>query len=313
MKANLNYFIILFHLFLFSNSVVQDWIFENSARDITDSGSVLEYKLNYERDNKFYVELYKEIKSEDGEIKYKKNIKVYYDGDLLYGGEVNFDQIDSIYKIGDDKIVCPKGKFQPHYFYKENNVWTYSTLNLPDFVGSDWKLKCFYHPVGFFIVFYLMNGGGSQVFFKQLDTGNWAQRTFHKEIYDVKMDVDNAYSVNNGEYGLIYLVNDNDYLKIKGAKYTIQKNWGFGTNDCGGQRIDIHAKAHSGGCFENDYDHFYYFTYTNTSDFYCGYFDSYNDIGDQNVNSVTVTKYSDSPLIFVDQVEIRELKENLNL
>ena len=84
MKANLNYFIILFHLFLFSNSVVQDWIFENSARDITDSGSVLEYQKNYERDNKFYVELYKEIKSEDGEIKYKKNIKVYYDGDLLY-------------------------------------------------------------------------------------------------------------------------------------------------------------------------------------------------------------------------------------
>ena len=64
MKANLNYFIILFHLFLFSNSVVQDWIFENSARDITDSGSVLEYHKNYERDNKFYVELYKEIKSD---------------------------------------------------------------------------------------------------------------------------------------------------------------------------------------------------------------------------------------------------------
>ena len=308
MISNINKFILFFYIILFSNSVIQNWIFENSAKELSFPSSKQEYAKNYEKDNKYYVELNKEIKTENGEIKYKKNIKVYYDGTLIYGGEVDFDQIDSIFRIGDDNIVCPKGKFQPHNYYIENDERKYSTLSLTDFVEKgDWKLKCFYHPVGFFIVFYLMNGSGSQLFFKQLSTGTWDKRTFHTEIYDVKLNVDNPYS-DNGEYGLIYLVKNADTLKLLGAKYTIKINYGISTNDCGGNNINIPAKTNSAGCFENSYDHFYYFTYSNTSDFYCGYFDSVNNINDQRVGDYTVTKYSESPLIFVDQVEIQELK-----
>ena len=45
----------------------------------------------------------------------------------------------------------------------------------------------------------------------------------------------------------------------------------------------MNANSYTRGCFENDYDHFYFLTYTNTSDFTCGYYDSSVSIDYLNV------------------------------
>ena len=68
------------------------------------------------------------------------------------------------------------------------------------------------------------------------------------------------------------------------------------------------ANSYTRGCFENNYDHFYFFTYTDTSDFACGYYDLRDSIDYLHVEQCSVTKNDASPLEFVDEVEIQEIK-----
>ena len=59
---------------------------------------------------------------------------------------------------------------------------------------------------------------------------------------------------------------------------------------------------------KNDYDHFYYLSYTDTSDFACGYWDSSDNLNYRNVEGISVTTNEESPLEFVDKVEIEYIK-----
>ena len=70
------------------------------------------------------------------------------------------------------------------------------------------------------------------------------------------------------------------------------------------------ASNYTRGCFEQDYDIFYFLTYTNNSDFSCGYFASGDGIDKLSISqySSSIITASDSPLEFVDQVEIKEIK-----
>ena len=68
------------------------------------------------------------------------------------------------------------------------------------------------------------------------------------------------------------------------------------------------AATNTRGCFENDYDHFYFLTYSDTSDFACGYYDSSDTINYESVGGLTVNMNEDSPLEFVDEVEIEYIK-----
>ena len=68
------------------------------------------------------------------------------------------------------------------------------------------------------------------------------------------------------------------------------------------------AGKYTRGCFENNNDHFYFLTYTNTSDFSCGYFDTTNFIDYHNIGKYSVIKNEESPLEFADDVEIEYIK-----
>ena len=126
----------------------------------------------------------------------------------------------------------------------------------------------------------------------------------HQEIYGVKLK-----STYTGmyEYPWAYVVKNGDWVKLKRAKYTINSD-GIFQNDCGGNVDIMSAGTYTRGCFENNYDHFYFFTYTDTSDFSTGYYDSSDGIDYLSVGQYSVTKNEVTPLEFVDEVEIQEIK-----
>ena len=128
--------------------------------------------------------------------------------------------------------------------------------------NGDWELKCYHHYTGYFLVFYLMNGNSQFFRTKTSGTFSWTRETFHNEIYDFKLNNGNS----NGEYSLAYIVDTNGYLKLLGSKFTFN-NDGVYRNDCGGENYLMNALTHTRGCFDNTYNHFYYLSYSDTSDF----------------------------------------------
>ena len=162
MEYRFIFMIIFLNSLFFSFSIVQEWNFENSSKDLlstSDSNSI--EVLNKKNKANLYVKLYKYLAKENGAVVYRKYLDVYYNDQLVYKGEVNFDKIESFHRFDNDNIICPDGKYNPTYFYKGNSEnGEYSSLNpsdLPDFNDNeDWELKCDTHEQGYFIVFYLM-------------------------------------------------------------------------------------------------------------------------------------------------------------
>ena len=69
--------------------------------------------------------------------------------------EVEFNEIESIYNIDEKIIICPKGKYHPIEYYK-NNFEEKIPLNFKE--NGNWNLKCYQSEVGKIQAYYLMNG-----------------------------------------------------------------------------------------------------------------------------------------------------------
>ena len=135
--------------------------------------------------------------------------------------------------------------------------------------------------------------GKSHIFYKKAWSGTWNNLVTYDEIYDLKMG---NKVLDNGEYSWAYIVK-NGNIQLLGTLFIIKSDYA-GRNECGGTVNLVNARAHTRGCFENSFDHFYYLSYTDTSDFACGYWDSSDNINYRNVEGISVTKYEESPLEF---------------
>ena len=164
MKNNLIFILLLLNSILISICVVHNWNFDESAINLLSESDSVSIKVIDETTNKLRVKLYKYIARENGEVVYRKYLNVDYNDVNLFNGEVPFDKIESFHRFGTDNIICPQGKFHP-IFYTETDHYS---LNLTSFTDNgDWELKCqIQETVGFFVVFYLMNGQ-SHLFFKK--------------------------------------------------------------------------------------------------------------------------------------------------
>ena len=185
MKNKIIFIIVFLYSFLFCLSVVQQWNFENSAVNLleTKDKNCVDVMNEYNTENKIYVKLSKCLGIDSGSVYYRKYLTVYYNNVEVYNNEVNFDKIQNYFHFENDNIVCPKGKYHPHYFYDNKN----STLNLNTFhENGDWELKCISHEQGYFLVFYLMNGS-THFFYKKSGSTTWGDKVLHQEIYDVKL------------------------------------------------------------------------------------------------------------------------------
>ena len=175
MKHTLIFFLVIFNSSFFVFSVVQQWNFENSSKDLLSSSEPLSVPVLEETKDNLFVKLYKYLAKENGAVVYRKYLTVTYNNNPVFDGEVNFDKIESFHRFDNDNIICPKGKYHPTYFYSN----TFSTLSLSEFKDNgDWELKCISHEQGYFLVFYLMNGE-SHFFYKK--AGTWGHQKLHSE------------------------------------------------------------------------------------------------------------------------------------
>ena len=296
-------FSLFLNCFFFSISIVQNWDLASSSIDLLEgrtSLSIPEFvKTGYDME----VKLYKYIAKENNEVVYRKYLTVTntQTSSVIYDNQVDIEKIDSFYYLNDKYIICPQGRNHPLIVYSYNGMYILDVGN--NFAeNGDWELKCYHHYTGYFLVFYLMNGNSQFFRTKTSGTFSWTRETFHNEIYDFKLNNGNS----NGEYSLAYIVDTNGYLKLLGSKFTFN-NDGVYRNDCGGENYLMNALTHTRGCFDNTYNHFYYLSYSDTSDFACGYYEE-NNLDYLSVGSITVNKNEDSPLEFVDEVEIQEIK-----
>lgn len=301
MKKNLIFILLFINSIIISICIVQNWNFQNSAIDLlseSDTASI-SIKVIDETTNNLHVKLYKYLAK--GAVVYKKYLTVNYNNVSLFHDEVDFDKIESYHRFGTDNIICPQGKYHPIYYTNTG----YTIANIDSFIDNgDWELKCINHEGKLFIVFYLMNGE-SHLFYRKT-SGDWSNLITYKEIYGVKLS---PIWKNNYEYPLAYVVRDGDYIKLKGSLFTIKRD-GIKRNDAGGSITIMQSKTNTRGCFENDNDHFYFFTYSDTSDFSTGYYDASDSFDYSSVEQYTseINKNEESPLEFMDEVEIEYIK-----
>ena len=299
-------FTFFFSILLFSHSIVQEWNLEGSAIDLLEGKDFISVPANEDKGYDMYIKLYKRIeKKSDGSIGYKKYFDLYDTRTepyiTIFKGEVDFNKVDSFYFLNNNYIICPKGKYHPLLFYSGSS---YNRLDVGNNWSEkgDWELKCYHHYTGYFLVFYLMNEGVQFFYTKTEGSFSWTSQKYHDEIYDFKLNNGN----DQGEYALAYIVNSGGYLKLIGSKFTFRDK--IDRNDCGGNKYIMNASTKTRGCFDNQFDHFYFLTYSNTSDFSCGYFEAEDSIDYLHVENYNIETNTESPLEFIDEVEIQEIK-----
>ena len=261
MKQNLIFIFLLLNSISISICVVQNWNFANSTKDLLSASDTasLSIKVLEETTDSLYVKLYKYLAKENGTVVYKKYLSISYSGTKIYDGlEVDYDKIGSYHHFENDNIICPKGKYHPRYYYLSDGNPGHSSLSLDSFTeNGDWDLKCFVRN-GYFLVFYLMNGQ-SHLFYKQSGSSDFSSMVTHDEIYGVKIST-TVNSNNNNEYPLAYIVKDGSKINLQGALYPIKSDGVF-KNDCCGTVFLMTAGTNTKGCFENNFDHFYFSTF----------------------------------------------------
>ena len=302
MKKKLIISIIFLAELFYVCSVVQKWNFENSSRELFASQETDTFTVYEKTKDNLYVQLTRKISRQNGVISITKNLIVKYNNQEVYNGEVDFDNIENFYRVAvdNDNVICPKGKYHPTYFYDHK----YSINNLSSTFhfesNEDWDLSCYYDSSSkFFYVFYFTNGNPN-FFYKEPTDKEWKQLNSESELYGFKFSSDGQ--------SMVYLAKEGDWIKLKGNIMTYESK--EVKRNARGAITLREAKTYTRGCFENDYDHLYYLTYSDASNFACGYYDEVNTLEYLNVEKYDnkVNKFEASPLEFIDQVEIKKIK-----
>ena len=288
----------LFYVF----SVVQKWNFENSSRDLFASQETDTFTVYEKTKDNLYVILTRKISRQSGVISITKNLIVKYNNQEVYNGEVEFDNIENFYRVAvdNDNVICPKGKYHPTYFYDHKNSINDLSNTFHFESNEDWDLSCYYDSSSkFFYVFYFTNGNPN-IFYKEPTDKEWKQLNSESELYGFKFSSDGL--------SMVYLAKEGSRIKLKGNIMSYESK--EVKRNSRGEITLREAKTYTRGCFENDYDHFYYLTYSDASNFACGYYDEVNTLEYLNVEKYDnkVNKFEASPLEFVDQVEIQEMR-----
>ena len=303
MEYNNLYFILFLNCIIITNQIVHKWNLENSSVNLfssVNSTTITEFEKTK---NDLYVKLEKVITKLNNSIIYNKLLTVTYEDTEVFYGNVDFEGIESIHRLENKNIICPKGKYHPFYFY-DNTFSSYGFEYSNTFQEKgDWELKCYNYNDDYFLVFYLMNGN-CQLFYKIISDNLWLNEVLHEEIYDLILSNDDS---GNYNFPLFYIVKKSGFITLIKSNIDPREN-GVYKNDTSYNYITF-TENYTRGCFgyENNYD-FYYFTYSNVSDFSCGYQLYIFNADKAKIEEYEIFKYSESPLEFNDDVEIEELK-----
>ena len=304
-------FIILLLLILYYvYCAIPNWDIASQSIDIMSSTNTYEYILYQKTAYELKVTLTKKITKTDSIITSQNYITVYKNSVYQGLNYVEFEDIDSHYanKLGIEILICPKGKFQPYDF--KNNEYLEKPGGFND--NGGWDLRCYDHSVGYFYIFYLLNNG-KNFYYKYNGNINGRDDYIYSYFYDYKLENGNE---DNKEYkfcvlrydgangGVIRLVPDS--LKVNKGNGNVDKVSKGSVND-----INT-AKQYTQAYFDNNH-YFYYFTYNDASDFESGYSTNYINFSSDTVYASSasnpgVVKKTDTPLTFVDNVEIQKMQ-----
>ena len=308
--------LLLFWQIFFVKAPIPNWNLDRQSISITNFTKTIYEKNAYD----IYVKLEKKIKLENGVIS-SKNILTYGSSSI----EVDFEDIDSHYKnkYGFDVLICPKGKFHP---FKIDSSGIGFLTPVSDFqIIDDWDLKCYDHYSNHFLMLYTPNGG--YTFFSKCNNNcnngnNIMRRDYVSNIYDYFLENGGEDYENNYQYRFPCLRKDTDNNKLQFCGYTLSMNNGdanVNKQNPPGCISTISTKGYTSATFDKDNsdgtNSFYYFTYNDISDFTSGYYEAYSTNNNYNYNhngNILSTnpkvENSVSPLSFVDNVEIKEMK-----
>ena len=300
----MKYFLCLLFLtqIFYINSALPNWDIDGVPVELfSSSSSQTTYKYHlYNQDGFLLTKII--TKNADGTLTSKN--------ELTYNSvtkEVAFEGIESVHfnQLASVVLICPKGSFHPYEFYYDYYVKPF------DYEGN-WELSCIEHGTGYFLVFYVHNGGNA-LYYVEGNNKDYKRSSSFDELYGYKL-----YERSDGgteyKYNLPSLQKRGNDLVISGYSFTMNKGENnVNGNGINGQTTLIQAKADTQGSIDSNYN-FYYFTYNNVSDFSSGYSNTYlhtaeNGYANYYSNSDYITKnYDKSPLNFVDNVEIKEIK-----
>ena len=287
--------LILLNSLQLSFSYLPDW-------NLTSSGIYLfssepyEYEVCEREMYGLYAQLKKSISLANNSLSIKHNLIAKYNGEDK-NIEVDFDNIESCYYSNISKpIICPKGKY---HIYDVSEGKYIIPNNFTEF--NDWELKCYFHNLGYFLVFYFMNGKCNFYITKyNIDKLEQVDNFFGDELY--------TFNLNNHNFPsqMASIIKSNNTIILQGSMVSYPDN--KIKNDVNGTKIISEAKNYTQVVFQNYSDNFYFFTYNNISDFTCGYSIQYaNESNYDNVSKYEIIVHNNSPLEFIGDVEILEM------
>ena len=310
-------FIILLE---FSNIIlpIPNWDLSSQA-NIIDLAEPCYYILYEKKSNGLKVILKKKMEKSGDNIVSQNIVYVYEkanDNDEDYSkyiGErnVDFDEIDSQYKnkLGCGILICPKGRFHPYDFYDSKHINSPNSGSFSD--NDDWDLRCYDHYTGYFYLFYLLKNGKN--FFYKYNGGYVLKNNYvYSYFYDYMLENGNS---EQNEYKFCILRYDganNGVIRLL-AK-ALKHNFGNGEVELvsNGGEIDINKSKNKTQAYFNNDRYLFYFTYNSVYDFESGYsttsinFNSKEQYA-SSVSNIQIVKKTESPLTFVDNVEIQEM------
>ena len=304
-----HYILFLFYIqILLVICPIPNWELSSQGIEITSE----EIEVYNKKNHGYTVILKKKITKSGSSVSILNQVSVTKDSSTKTK-TVEFDDIgghfgDGFYTVN-KLIICPKGKFHPYDFY--NDKYITPPNNFQDL--GNWDLRCYYHQSVHFLVFYFHNGN-YKFFSNCKDANDKTIRDYYlngDELYDyILEDAQNwDLATQNRQYKFPILVRSGD-LKLYGTTIIMNKE----DNNCNqqnpyGKKSIISLKSNSQAYFDSD-KYFYFFTYNDISDFTSGYSTTslnYDNYGSNSISSITFTQNTDSPLSFLDNVEIRTM------
>ena len=260
---------IIINLLLSSFSVIPLWNLKKSSLDLLKENNNYTYTISHGFMYEMEALLSKEIKrTNDGTIIHENLLYI----DSYLKGRVDFENIDSFYKLANRKIICPFGKYNPI------NIDTMSEFENVYQNSDDWNLKCYKHNTGHFFIYYL-NNKENQVYELDTNNNNYIHQDLielNNELYDYKLvNRDYDYQTTEPYYPFCALTIFEDHIALRRILYELRNNYYIGDYIRGEEDYEpkklTEAKKYSKGNFDYYSNNFFYFTYNNISDFSSGF------------------------------------------
>ena len=146
--------LLIFLLINFENSIVPNWNFEKSTKEIFPSSDTSKdypiYESNYGYNNIDHnYKLVKRLtRDSSGKIVSQNILTINNEGEKT----VPYENIDSamVDKLGKNNLVCPRGRYHP----TDPNDGSIAKPTGFEEKGEDWDLHCFEHYNPYYIYIY---------------------------------------------------------------------------------------------------------------------------------------------------------------